>query len=144
MRPPGDSDLFEGHGNMIGMRSIGAGRESRPPNLPISCTGEPPRGVERSQSGIVGSTAPVPVFASARELAGELVAAAHRDRAEAEFGRPGVGGLRRFSLTRARSKSASLLPPQIRTARRRTGRSEEHTSELQSRENLVCRLLLEK
>src|SRR5690606_41459644 len=27
---------------------------------------------------------------------------------------------------------------------RRRGRSEEHTSELQSRENLVCRLLLEK
>src|SRR5690606_39837255 len=27
---------------------------------------------------------------------------------------------------------------------RREGRSEEHTSELQSRENLVCRLLLEK
>src|SRR6266511_2746620 len=27
---------------------------------------------------------------------------------------------------------------------RRAGRSEEHTSELQSRENLVCRLLLEK
>src|SRR5690606_41328161 len=26
----------------------------------------------------------------------------------------------------------------------RVGRSEEHTSELQSRENLVCRLLLEK
>src|SRR5690606_41154071 len=26
----------------------------------------------------------------------------------------------------------------------RNGRSEEHTSELQSRENLVCRLLLEK
>src|SRR5690606_40055430 len=28
--------------------------------------------------------------------------------------------------------------------RRRDDRSEEHTSELQSRENLVCRLLLEK
>src|SRR5690606_39576478 len=28
--------------------------------------------------------------------------------------------------------------------RRRSARSEEHTSELQSRENLVCRLLLEK
>src|SRR5690606_41913499 len=28
--------------------------------------------------------------------------------------------------------------------RTRKGRSEEHTSELQSRENLVCRLLLEK
>src|SRR5690606_39720889 len=32
----------------------------------------------------------------------------------------------------------------IRTQRRRRDRSEEHTSELQSRENLVCRLLLEK
>src|SRR5690606_41793254 len=30
------------------------------------------------------------------------------------------------------------------TAPTRGGRSEEHTSELQSRENLVCRLLLEK
>src|SRR3712207_6972181 len=29
-------------------------------------------------------------------------------------------------------------------ARRRPGRSEEHTSELQSRQYLVCRLLLEK
>src|SRR5258707_12690976 len=29
-------------------------------------------------------------------------------------------------------------------ARRRAGRSEEHTSELQSRQYLVCRLLLEK
>src|SRR5690606_40923239 len=31
-----------------------------------------------------------------------------------------------------------------RLAYKLTGRSEEHTSELQSRENLVCRLLLEK
>src|SRR5688572_32155155 len=31
-----------------------------------------------------------------------------------------------------------------RTARRRRSRSEEHTSELQSQSNLVCRLLLEK
>src|SRR5690606_40865310 len=31
-----------------------------------------------------------------------------------------------------------------RGRRRRRGRSEEHTSELQSREKLVCRLLLEK
>src|SRR5690606_39611089 len=31
-----------------------------------------------------------------------------------------------------------------RSARTRQTRSEEHTSELQSRENLVCRLLLEK
>src|SRR5690606_40717630 len=32
----------------------------------------------------------------------------------------------------------------VRSHRRRHVRSEEHTSELQSRENLVCRLLLEK
>src|SRR6516165_12519200 len=31
-----------------------------------------------------------------------------------------------------------------RAGRRRTARSEEHTSELQSQSNLVCRLLLEK
>src|SRR5436309_8919734 len=35
-----------------------------------------------------------------------------------------------------------LRPPQLH--RIRPARSEEHTSELQSRENLVCRLLLEK
>src|SRR5690606_41541663 len=38
--------------------------------------------------------------------------------------------------------SASALLPGA--PRRSRGRSEEHTSELQSRENLVCRLLLEK
>src|SRR2546427_4656008 len=43
------------------------------------------------------------------------------------------------------------LPPGLRRAARRDGRrdgrggrSEEHTSELQSQSNLVCRLLLEK
>src|SRR5437016_10627993 len=35
-------------------------------------------------------------------------------------------------------------PPRSRAAGSRTGRSEEHTSELQSLTNLVCRLLLEK
>src|SRR5690606_40153239 len=34
-----------------------------------------------------------------------------------------------------------IFPPVLRST---SGRSEEHTSELQSRENLVCRLLLEK
>src|SRR5690606_41215280 len=38
--------------------------------------------------------------------------------------------------------SGCARPP--RRARRPRTRSEEHTSELQSRENLVCRLLLEK
>src|SRR5690606_41228749 len=38
---------------------------------------------------------------------------------------------------------ARCTPPWRNTGQR-SGRSEEHTSELQSRENLVCRLLLEK
>src|SRR5215813_15393155 len=37
-----------------------------------------------------------------------------------------------------------LVPNDRSVARRRHGRSEEHTSELQSRPHLVCRLLLEK
>src|SRR5690606_39834373 len=40
-----------------------------------------------------------------------------------------------------RNRPLRWLPRQARHRRRR---SEEHTSELQSRENLVCRLLLEK
>src|SRR5436309_12606728 len=44
---------------------------------------------------------------------------------------------------RRRRLPALLQRPPPRRAARRT-RSEEHTSELQSRENLVCRLLLEK
>src|SRR5690606_40984723 len=36
------------------------------------------------------------------------------------------------------------LEPAVEPDVERHGRSEEHTSELQSRENLVCRLLLEK
>src|SRR5690606_40997377 len=37
----------------------------------------------------------------------------------------------------------NVFVPYFTTRRTGTGRSEEHTSELQSRENLVCRLLLE-
>src|SRR5438105_11026574 len=51
----------------------------------------------------------------------------HRQRAPADVRKPGVahpGGERAFD--------------------RKVGRSEEHTSELQSRVDLVCRLLLEK
>src|SRR5207302_10746542 len=42
-----------------------------------------------------------------------------------------------------RKKSASKASS-LKRERQRASRSEEHTSELQSRENLVCRLLLEK
>src|SRR5205809_6276678 len=46
-------------------------------------------------------------------------------------------GLRRSSRQSAGSDGAAVRAP-------RGGRSEEHTSELQSRLHLVCRLLLEK
>src|SRR5439155_26507091 len=46
----------------------------------------------------------------------------------------------RTSAARTRSSCASLRPKYARSGRR----SEEHTSELQSRGHLVCRLLLEK
>src|SRR5690606_41863804 len=42
------------------------------------------------------------------------------------------------------SKPWNLLPPPQKFDPDTHRRSEEHTSELQSRENLVCRLLLEK
>src|SRR2546430_4518169 len=47
---------------------------------------------------------------------------------------------RRRRRSRPRPLPGSPAPP----AARRASRSEEHTSELQSQSNLVCRLLLEK
>src|SRR2546427_7529177 len=41
-------------------------------------------------------------------------------------------------------QAAKGKPKTVLAAPRRHGRSEEHTSELQSQSNLVCRLLLEK
>src|SRR5207302_6475783 len=48
----------------------------------------------------------------------------------------------RRACVAARRSTRSVAGPRRPPAR--TARSEEHTSELQSRENLVCRLLLEK
>src|SRR5690606_41648121 len=52
------------------------------------------------------------------------------------------------AAVRLRARDAAALRPGARRAREGPRppalRSEEHTSELQSRENLVCRLLLEK
>src|SRR5690349_23764567 len=64
-----------------------------------------------------------------------------------------ICNLRKSRLQIARRHRGKLLAVALcrRAARslcasvwRRTGRSEEHTSELQSRRDLVCRLLLEK
>src|SRR5438093_1771929 len=58
------------------------------------------------------------------------------------------GGRRRHHQFAARARAGLLLPHRVRDHRSRLGgaerRSEEHTSELQSLTNLVCRLLLEK
>src|SRR5256886_6004525 len=53
---------------------------------------------------------------------------------------------RTASCTSTRPPCSSSWPRSGRRARRRrcASRSEEHTSELQSQSNLVCRLLLEK
>src|SRR5690606_39972610 len=54
---------------------------------------------------------------------------------------------RRLSMIAMSVSSISLAVARARTTPPMSGettRSEEHTSELQSRENLVCRLLLEK
>src|SRR5690242_21543618 len=49
---------------------------------------------------------------------------------------------RRIGAFRVMTSSGGTLPPAV--AAERAARSEEHTSELQSHVNLVCRLLLEK
>src|SRR2546430_11868033 len=60
-----------------------------------------------------------------------------RDRRAAFF-----SSLRRLSPARADRGAAH--PPRLGRGDRGRARSEEHTSELQSQSNLVCRLLLEK
>src|SRR2546422_6382487 len=59
-------------------------------------------------------------------------------RGESRHRRPAVRGHDGGARDRRR------LPPGRSAARRPVARSEEHTSELQSRLHLVCRLLLEK
>src|SRR3712207_7296371 len=70
-----------------------------------------------------------------------------RGRLAARLSADGVAGLRRPVAARRRRAAAARLPaapPHAAGARTRAARSEEHTSELQSRQYLVCRLLLEK
>src|SRR5690606_33443646 len=55
-----------------------------------------------------------------------------------------VGVTRRYTKPRMKIRSVLRRDVLARVGSRVPARSEEHTSELQSRENLVCRLLLEK
>src|SRR5690606_16821667 len=50
----------------------------------------------------------------------------------------------RWRFTKSAADHSGKMPSRVCGASVASGRSEEHTSELQSRENLVCRLLLEK
>src|SRR2546430_4279919 len=58
--------------------------------------------------------------------------------------RPRGPGARRWHATRSRPDARRPRRRTRRNRRRGPPRSEEHTSELQSQSNLVCRLLLEK
>src|SRR2546427_9452386 len=70
-----------------------------------------------------------------------------RDRAARPGDRAWLGRARRAALPGGRARlcaAARSVQPHRPGAHRGHGRSEEHTSELQSQSNLVCRLLLEK
>src|SRR3712207_8931115 len=72
---------------------------------------------------------------------GAAVAGLERD----PHARRGGGRRRRRAVRRARVRGADVHRGDVGHADRgRDRRSEEHTSELQSRQYLVCRLLLEK
>src|SRR5207249_6856235 len=77
--------------------------------------------------------------------------APHEDKAARDRRRPAAGDLTRAIFGRRETDRAFVAcaeRPEAREADEITdlghGRSEEHTSELQSRFDLVCRLLLEK
>src|SRR5206468_10198108 len=59
-------------------------------------------------------------------------------------GLPGLRGERHSAWRRDRPRASDRAEYADRVSRGRGARSEEHTSELQSRSELVCRLLLEK
>src|SRR5690625_6995126 len=67
----------------------------------------------------------------------DLVATARNPHFEARVAAP--AGVRAEVITDAKRVELALTPTDVGTER-----SEEHTSELQSRGHLVCRLLLEK
>src|SRR3712207_8801398 len=63
---------------------------------------------------------------------------------EYELLRAGAGARQVQALAADDVAAAAAVGEVDRAAAERAGRSEEHTSELQSRQYLVCRLLLEK
>src|SRR2546422_2170861 len=80
---------------------------------------------------------------SSRLRRGPLTCEAH-DGAVLRCGNPVLVPLDPLPLRHHVDRSALLLQLRTGSVHGRGGRSEEHTSELQSRLHLVCRLLLEK
>src|SRR5947209_19359176 len=76
------------------------------------------------------------LFRSSRARSMSHMRRQHRTGSGSASETPARGCLQRNSL--------SCSSHSIGSARKRAARSEEHTSELQSRQYLVCRLLLEK
>src|SRR5690606_21945384 len=132
-------------------------RPRRGPLPDTACSG-PASAVTWTVSRVVGSSAAC-AGAAGRIQAWQdraRAAGAARARRAARGGRDGtdIGGSRHEGgrpRGRTRTERFGGFRPGVavrgcraRAAARNGGRSEEHTSELQSRENLVCRLLLEK
>src|SRR5438132_2627056 len=107
----------------------------------------------RRQSGLFardgGEAGPVPLLPPFCERGEEVIAqqGGERQRCSQLLGRfHGEGDVleaERHAETR-RLELRSGDPRRVSGGDRRAGRSEEHTSELQSHSDLVCRLLLEK
>src|SRR3712207_7905076 len=93
---------------------------------------EPPR------STLFPTTTPLPFFTSA-DLATDSVGTAELQAASVSASKLAAGAVGSAALADDSVSSAKILDGSITSAR-----SEEHTSELQSRQYLVCRLLLEK
>src|SRR5690606_41217067 len=87
------------------------------------------------------------LFRSGTRSAGPFLIRSHPRQPRPSTGRPHSRSFRRFSFLPQRPDPLTPASPPARPVgtenRRETDRSEEHTSELQSRENLVCRLRLE-
>src|SRR2546430_8580353 len=60
-----------------------------------------------------------------------------------ELGDRTIGEIQRVDFLERRVRALQIVRP-LQRPETEMGRSEEHTSELQSQSNLVCRLLLEK
>src|SRR5258708_18862413 len=75
----------------------------------------------------------------------DIGGADQRDKAAARGFRRGIArGLIHHFSSRRRLRARSSRTPRLKPRAAALSRSEEHTSELQSPDHLVCRLLLEK